>query len=127
MARGAVEEPLLVGVGWIVLSADRVVGTEAAEFQGALEVALDVPPDVHQTTEGPLGPAGPGVEQDPETVLACVDPLADGAGRVTTLQGDGGNQEVREAVEHEVGEARKGRVMRSLALDPGLETRQQVL
>ena len=56
MARRAVKEPLLVRIRGVMLGAHGVVGAEEAEFLGALEVTLDVPPHVHKAAERALGP-----------------------------------------------------------------------
>lgn len=53
-----------MGVGGIVLSADGVVGAEHAPFQGAVQVLVDLPPDLDEPAQGALRVHGAGVEQD---------------------------------------------------------------
>jgi len=59
-----VEEPPFVGVLRLMLGADRVVGTELAEFEGVADMLVDAAAHLDQPAESPLGVGSARVEQD---------------------------------------------------------------
>jgi hypothetical protein len=85
---------------------------------------LDAAADRDEAAERALRAGGAGVEQDAVTGGAGVDALDDGGRGVAALEGDGLDQQVRERVQHHVGDAGEDRLVEATRGLPRVEARR---
>lgn len=109
MARSAMGRADVEGVVGVVLGAEGIVAAELAALEGLLQIRHDPLASTHQASEGALGSGTAGEQQDAVADLAVgVDALANRAGAVAAFQSHLSDQQMAEAVEHEVGGSREG-------------------
>ena len=80
-----------------------------------------------QSAQRSLGVGGAGVEQDAVAdARQRVDPLPDRAGRIAAFEGDRGDQQVREGMQHQVRQAEELPLATLMLGQPAVETRLEL-
>ena len=102
---GAAQKLLSIMAGRGVMGADRVVGAKLATFEGAAQVAADVASGHDQAAERSFGVRRAGVDKQTVGTGSGEDAFAERRSGIATLEGNGGQEEVGERMEHEIRQA----------------------